>query len=76
MLASIWLETKGIPALALCTEAFTGALTALAKIHGRPDKEWARIPHPFGSLDEAAVRARAEFFVAELYRTALVEQPS
>jgi hypothetical protein len=75
LLASIWLEKKGIPALALCTEAFTGALTALAKIHGRSDKEWARIPHPFGSLAEADVRARAEFFVGELYRTVLVEPP-
>jgi hypothetical protein len=74
LLASIWLEKKGIPALALCTEAFTGALTALAKIHGRADKEWARIPHPFGSLDEAAVRDRADFFVRELYRTALVDR--
>ena len=73
MLASIWLEKKGIPALALCTEAFSGALTALAKIQGRADKAWARIPHPFGSLDDAAVRQRAEFFVGELYRTALTE---
>ena len=73
MLASIWLESKGIPALALCTEAFTGALTALAKIKGRPDKEWARIPHPFGSLDDAGVRERAEFLVSELYRTALTD---
>ena len=72
MLASIWLENQGIPSLALCTEAFTGALTALRKIHGRPDKEWARIPHPFGSLDDAGVRDRAEFFVSELYRTVLV----
>jgi hypothetical protein len=74
LLASIWLEKKGIPALALCTEAFTGALTALATIQGRPEKAWARIPHPFGSLDEAGVRQRAEFFVSELYRTALTEQ--
>ena len=73
MLASIWLEKKGIPTLAMCTEAFTGALTALARIHGRPNKEWARIPHPFGSLDDAAVRERAEFLVGELYRTVLVE---
>jgi hypothetical protein len=73
LLASIWLEKKGIPALALCTEAFTGALTALARIHGRPDKEWARIPHPFGSLDDAAVHERAEFLVGQLYRTALVD---
>jgi hypothetical protein len=72
LLASIWLERKGIPAVALCTEAFTGALAALASIHGRPDKEWARIPHPFGSLDDAGVRERAEFFVRELYRTALL----
>ena len=57
----------------MCTEAFTGALTALAAIHGRPDKHWARIPHPFGSLDEPAVRERAEFLVQELYRTALIE---
>jgi hypothetical protein len=72
LLASVWLENKGIPTLALCTEAFTEALTALARIHGRPDKEWARIPHPFGSLDDSAVRERAEFFVSELYRTALL----
>jgi hypothetical protein len=73
LLASIWLEKKGIPTLALCTEAFTGALSALARIHGRPDKAWARIPHPFGNLDDAAVRERAELLVAELYRTVLVD---
>jgi hypothetical protein len=71
LLASIWLESEGIPALALCTEAFSSPLDALRKIHGRPDKEWATIPHPFGSLDRAAVRERADFFVAELYRTVL-----
>jgi hypothetical protein len=71
LLASIWLDEKGIPALALCTEAFTDALVALARIHGRPDKEWARIPHPFGSLDDVEVRERAEFFVREFYRTTL-----
>ncbi len=73
MLASIWLEGKGVPTLALCTEPFTTALTALARIHGRPDKEWARIPHPFGSLDAVAVRARAESFVREFYRNVLVD---
>jgi len=67
------LEKKGIPALALCTEAFTGALSALASMHGRPDKHWARIPHPFGSLDDAVVRDRAELLVRELYRTALLD---
>ena len=71
MLASIWFDSRGIPAIALCTEAFTGALTALARIHGRPDKEWARIPHPFGSLGDDAVRDRARFLVDELYRTLL-----
>jgi hypothetical protein len=69
----MWLERKGVPTLALCTEPFTPALRALAKMHGRPDKEWARIPHPFGSLGEDVVRQRAEFFVLELYRTALVD---
>jgi hypothetical protein len=72
LLASIWLEQKGIPTLALCTDAFTGALSALARIHGRPEKEWARIPHPFGSLGDEEVRRRAEFFVSEFYRTALI----
>jgi hypothetical protein len=67
------LEKKGIPALALCTESFSGALSALATIHSRPDKHWARIPHPFGSLDDAAVGDRAELFVRELYRTVLFD---
>jgi hypothetical protein len=73
LLASIWLEGKGVPAVALCTAPFTPALRALAKIHGRPDKEWAIVPHPFGSLDDDTVRERARFLVEELYRTALVE---
>lgn len=71
MLASISLEARGIPALALCTEAFTGSLTALAGVYGRPDKGWARVPHPFGSLTPDEVRARAEVFVAEFYRAVL-----
>jgi hypothetical protein len=73
LLASIALEERGIPALALCTEAFTGSLTALTSIYGRPDKTWARIPHPFGSLTPDEVRQRAEFLVAEFYRAVLVD---
>jgi hypothetical protein len=74
LLASIWLEKKGIPTLALCTDAFATVLATLAEIHGRADKQWASIPHPFGSLDDTVVWERAQFFVGELYRAALTAE--
>lgn len=73
MLASISLESRGVPSLALCTEAFTGSLTALASVYGRPDKAWARVAHPFGSLTVDEVRERAEHFVREFYEAVLAE---
>ena len=71
MLASIWLEKKGVPALAVCTEPFERVVEELSRVHGIPDIQWAMIPHPFGSLDEVTLANRAETIVERFYDVVL-----
>ena len=60
MLDAISLEKQGIPAVAVVTEPFVRTATAVADLNGMPGYPFVVVPHPFGSLDEAAVRARAD----------------
>ena len=71
MLASIWLEKKGVPALAICTEPFTGAVKALTRIHGVEGIKWAILPHPVGSLTPEVLRERAKIVVETFYDAVL-----
>ncbi|PXY20800.1 UGSC family (seleno)protein [Prauserella muralis] len=54
------LEAEGIPAVVICTEAFSAAADAMAELQGSPGYEYVRIPHPLALLDAEGVRARAE----------------
>ena len=60
MLDAINLEKQGIPAVAVVTEPFIPTAKAMAELNGMPGYPFVVVPHPFGSLDEAAVRERAE----------------
>ena len=56
----IELEKRGLPAVAICTEAFLPGLDALAQMRGMPDYGFAVVPHPLGVLFDDELRQRAE----------------
>jgi hypothetical protein len=43
----------------------------LAELNGMPGYPFVVVPHPFGSLDEAAVRSRADAALARIERLLL-----
>jgi hypothetical protein len=60
VLDAINFEKQGIPAVAVVTEPFVPTANAVAELNGMPGYRYVVVPHPFGSLDEATVRARAD----------------
>ncbi|GLZ47867.1 hypothetical protein Acsp06_40520 [Actinomycetospora sp. NBRC 106375] len=52
-----------MPAVSLCTDAFTAAAGAMARVQGHPDFPYAVLPHPLASLDRDGVAARADAIV-------------
>jgi hypothetical protein len=60
VLDAINLEKQGIAAVAVVTEPFIPTANAMAELNGMPGYPFVVVPHPFGSLDEAAVRSRAD----------------
>ena len=73
MLDAINLEKRGIPAVAVVTEPFVKTAQAVAELNGVSGYPFVVVPHPFGSLDTAAVQARAEAAVARIERLLLGE---
>ncbi|PYM11758.1 MAG: hypothetical protein DMD81_25995 [Candidatus Rokuibacteriota bacterium] len=71
MLDAINFEKQGIPAVAVVTEPFVPTAKAMAELNGMPDYPFVVVPHPFGSLDEATVRARADAALADIERLLL-----
>ena len=66
MLDAINFEKQGIPAVAIVTEPFVRTAHAVAEMNGMPGYPFVVVPHPFGSLDDAAVRARADAALARI----------
>ena len=66
MLDAITLEKQGIPAVAVITEPFVPTGQAMAELNGMAGYPFVVVPHPFGSLDEATVRSRADAALARI----------
>jgi hypothetical protein len=60
------LEAAGIPAVVMCTEAFTVSADAMAELQGSPGYRYVRTAHPVALLDADGVRERAEQALPEL----------
>ena len=71
MLDAINFEKQGIAAVAVVTEPFVPTANAVAELNGMAGYTFVTVPHPFGSLDEAAVRARADSALARIERLLL-----
>ena len=63
MLDAIDFEKRGIPSVAVVTEPFILTGNAVAELNGMPGYPFVVVPHPFGSLDDAGVKARADAVV-------------
>lgn len=57
---SIEIEKRGIPAIAVVTDALVPGLEALREMRGMPTYEYAVVEHPIGVLPDEGLRDRAE----------------
>jgi hypothetical protein len=73
VLDAINLEKQGIPAVAVVTEPFIPTAKAMAELNGMPGYPFVVVPHPIGSLDEAALRERAELVLERIEELLLGE---
>ena len=71
MLDAITFEKRGIPAAVVITEPFEATAEAMARLAGMAGYPYAAVPHPFGSLSPAEVRARADTIVGRVERLLL-----
>ena len=62
------MERAGVPAVSICTDAFTVPARAMAKAYGFPGYEFATTPHPIASLDLEQIHERARELMPELLR--------
>lgn len=63
----IEIEKRGIPAVAICTEAFRPGLDALARMRGMPDYRYVIVPHPLGVLFDEELHGRAELAAPQVF---------
>lgn len=63
------LETRGVPTVTLCTDAFLDSAAAHAQAYGRPEARVVAVQHPLAALTPQDVVQRADAVV-----TRIVEQ--
>jgi hypothetical protein len=71
---AIELEWRGIPSVAIITDALIGAAEAIKSISGTPDYEYAVTAFPVSQLDAAGLKSRARELVRQIER--LLTSPS
>lgn len=71
MLDAISFEKRGIPAAVVITQPFESTAEAMARLAGLAGYPFAALPHPFGSLSPAEVRARADTLIDSIERLLL-----
>jgi hypothetical protein len=64
----ILLERAGVPTVSICTEPFVPAARAMARVYGFPACQFATMPHPLASLDQAQIDARARDLMPDVLR--------
>jgi hypothetical protein len=69
----ILLERAGVPAVSVCTDAFTVPARAMAKAYGFPGFEFVTVPHPVASLTREQIRERVRELMPDIVRILGVE---
>ncbi len=59
-------DEMGVPAVAVCTDQFQVGGSAVARLRGLPDYQFAVVQHPVGILDEAGLENRAKSAVPQI----------
>jgi len=59
-------EAAGLPAVVICSEAFTATADAMAALKGEPGYGYVRTPHPVAPLGPEEVQERARTALPEL----------
>ena len=62
----IILEQGGVPAVVVCTDAFTASADAMARVRGVPGYRYLTVPHPMANLTPEGVRDKAAAAVPEI----------
>jgi hypothetical protein len=60
------LESRGLPAAVICSDAFRGSADAIAALRGAPGYRYAVTPHPVAVLTPGQVRERAAAVLPDL----------
>lgn len=60
------LEQAGIPAVVICTDAFTVSANAMASLRGAPGYRYVTTPHPVANLTADGVRSRAAAAIPDI----------
>jgi hypothetical protein len=55
----IVLEQAGVPAVVVCTDAFTASADAMARVRGVPGYRYLTVPHPMANLTPDGVQDKA-----------------
>jgi hypothetical protein len=62
------LERAGIPAVSICTDAFSASARAMARLLGFPGFEYVAVPHPVASRSEEEITALVHTAMPEIAR--------
>jgi hypothetical protein len=69
------LEAEGIPAVVICSDAFTVSADAMANLQGSPGYHYVRTAHPVAPLTQAELRERAVAALPEIVATLTTSHP-
>ena len=62
------LERAGIPAVSICTDAFSASARAMARVLGFPGFEYVAVPHPVASRSEEEISLMVHDAMPEIVR--------
>ena len=62
------LERAGIPAVSICTDAFSASARAMARVLGFPGFEYVAVPHPVASRTEQEISEIVHAAMPEIVR--------
>lgn len=70
-----FLEKRGIPGAAICTDALRASADAMAAIQGAPGYRYAVVPDPVSSLDPEGINAHARIAAPQVLAILRGERP-
>ena len=62
------LERAGIPAVSICTDAFSASARAMARVLGFPGFQYVAVPHPIASRTQKEIDEMVHGAMPEIVR--------